>query len=77
MTIFCHLIAAVLCGLSLLPSIYGLALGFPYGAQKVRGVNIGGWLVLEVYPSNVCFHFLHMLMGSCVWPPAMDHPFSL
>lgn len=47
MTIFCHLIAAVLCGLSLLPSTYGLALGFPYGAQKVRGVNIGGWLVLE------------------------------
>lgn len=21
--------------------------GFPYGSQKVRGVNIGGWLVLE------------------------------
>lgn len=22
--------------------------GFPYGAQKVRGVSLGGWLVLEV-----------------------------
>lgn len=22
--------------------------GFPYGTQKVRGVNLGGWLVLEV-----------------------------
>jgi hypothetical protein len=22
--------------------------GFPYGDQKVRGVNLGGWLVLEV-----------------------------
>lgn len=22
--------------------------GFPYGQQKVRGVNLGGWLVLEV-----------------------------
>jgi hypothetical protein len=22
--------------------------GFPYGSSKVRGVNIGGWLVLEV-----------------------------
>lgn len=22
--------------------------GFPYGSQKVRGVNLGGWLVLEV-----------------------------
>ena len=21
--------------------------GFPYGSQKVRGVNLGGWLVLE------------------------------
>jgi hypothetical protein len=28
----------------------GLAItpGFPYGSQKVRGVNVGGWLVLEV-----------------------------
>jgi glucan 1,3-beta-glucosidase len=27
--------------------------GFPYGSEKVRGVNLGGWLVLEVccYPS--------------------------
>jgi len=22
-------------------------LTFPYGSQKVRGVNLGGWLVLE------------------------------
>lgn len=22
--------------------------GFPYGSRKVRGVNLGGWLVLEV-----------------------------
>lgn len=29
--------------------------GFPYGSQKVRGVNLGGWLVLEVcsFPSRV------------------------
>ena len=27
--------------------------GFPYGSEPVRGVNLGGWLVLEVcyYPS--------------------------
>jgi hypothetical protein len=24
------------------------AWGFPYGSQKVRGVNLGGWLLLEV-----------------------------
>jgi len=49
MTIFPSLIALALCALSLLPSVYGLSLGFPYAAQKVRGVNIGGWLVLEVH----------------------------
>ena len=32
----------------LLPSIAALTFGFPYGSQKVRGVNLGGWLVLEV-----------------------------
>lgn len=26
----------------------GPALRFPYGQTKVRGVNLGGWLVLEV-----------------------------
>ncbi|RDB29660.1 Glucan 1,3-beta-glucosidase [Hypsizygus marmoreus] len=35
-------------GSSLLPSLVGaLTYGFPYGSQKVRGVNLGGWLVLE------------------------------
>lgn len=32
----------------LFPSIAALTFGFPYGFQKVRGVNLGGWLVLEV-----------------------------
>ncbi len=47
---FClvRLAAVVLYGLSLFQSAYGLTFGFPYGSQKVRGVNIGGWLVLEV-----------------------------
>ncbi|KAF7347576.1 Glycoside hydrolase family 5 protein [Mycena venus] len=35
----------VILGLSFISS--ALALGFPYGSQKVRGVNLGGWLVLE------------------------------
>jgi hypothetical protein len=26
--------------------------GFPYGSTKVRGVNLGGWLVLEVSPDE-------------------------
>ena len=35
--------------------------GFPYGSQPVRGVNLGGWLVLEVCyrPSaSLCFLIL-------------------
>lgn len=35
-------------GISLLPAVLSLKFSFPYGAQKVRGVNLGGWLVLEV-----------------------------
>jgi len=27
--------------------IFAFTPGFPYGSQKVRGVNLGGWLVLE------------------------------
>jgi len=34
--------------LSLIPAVLSLSLGFPYGSEKVRGVNLGGWLVLEV-----------------------------
>lgn len=34
--------------LSLFQSISAFAPGFPYGSSKVRGVNLGGWLVLEV-----------------------------
>lgn len=33
-------------GLSVVNSVLGW--GFPYGQEKVRGVNLGGWLVLEV-----------------------------
>ncbi|KZP25281.1 glycoside hydrolase family 5 protein [Athelia psychrophila] len=36
-----------LLGLSLIPSALSFTPGFPYGSQKVRGVNLGGWLVLE------------------------------
>ncbi|CAA7264787.1 unnamed protein product [Cyclocybe aegerita] len=41
------LFTAVVYGLSLVHSINALTFGFPYGSQKVRGVNLGGWLVLE------------------------------
>ncbi|KAF7307162.1 Glycoside hydrolase family 5 protein [Mycena indigotica] len=34
-------------GLSLLSVAFAIRPGFPYGSTKVRGVNLGGWLVLE------------------------------
>ncbi|GLB35841.1 putative glycosyl hydrolase 5 (cellulase A) family protein [Lyophyllum shimeji] len=37
---------ALLC-LSVVSSVAAISPGFPYGSQKVRGVNLGGWLVLE------------------------------
>lgn len=33
--------------LSIASSSLAITPGFPYGSQKVRGVNLGGWLVLE------------------------------
>ena len=32
----------------LLPAALAFSPGFPYGAQKVRGVSLGGWLLTEV-----------------------------
>ncbi|KAF8808109.1 exo-1,3-beta-glucanase [Phlegmacium glaucopus] len=40
-------LVALASALYFLPSIAALTFGFPYGSQKVRGVNLGGWLVLE------------------------------
>jgi hypothetical protein len=44
------LLTAVVCTSSVLSSLYVAAISpsFPYGSEKVRGVNLGGWLVLEV-----------------------------
>ncbi|KAJ7754931.1 glycoside hydrolase family 5 protein [Mycena maculata] len=39
--------ARAILGLSILSSAVAFNGGFPYGSEKVRGVNLGGWLVLE------------------------------
>lgn len=41
-------------GVTVVSGVKAITPGFPYGSQKVRGVNIGGWLVTEVrvYSSN-------------------------
>lgn len=41
-------VASAVLGLALLPNALAFSPSFPYGSQKVRGVNLGGWLVLEV-----------------------------
>lgn len=44
-----RLLLSVLACLALASPIFGaLQYGFPYGKEKIRGVNLGGWLVLEV-----------------------------
>jgi len=40
-------LSSTILGLFLIPSAFGFTPGFPYGSTKVRGVNLGGWLVLE------------------------------
>jgi glucan 1,3-beta-glucosidase len=43
-----------LVGLSLFHSVSSqFSPGFPYDSQKVRGVNLGGWLLLEVHAMTV------------------------
>ena len=38
----------------ILPAAHAFSPGFPYGSKKIRGVNLGGWLLLEVryHPFN-------------------------
>jgi glucan 1,3-beta-glucosidase len=54
----------------LFPSIAALTFGFPYGSQKVRGVNLGGWLVLEVYYDPNFLETSNLLSYK-----ALDYPF--
>ncbi|KAG1765106.1 glycoside hydrolase family 5 protein [Suillus occidentalis] len=42
-----HLLSLAVLGVSAIPSVLSFQPGFSYGSQKVRGVNLGGWLVLE------------------------------
>ena len=43
-----YFLTAVICSSSVLTSIYAISPSFPYDSKKIRGVNLGGWLVLEV-----------------------------
>lgn len=60
--------ATALYGLSLLSSAYAFNPTFPYGREKVRGVNLGGWLVLEVRRLA-----LHECFPSLTTRLAVDH----
>lgn len=55
-------------------AITALNPGFPYGEVKVRGVNLGGWLLTEVLLSGLpspCVHRLNAILT------ALDHSFAL
>ena len=41
------LASALIVFFTIIPSVHPLNTGFPYETQKIRGVNLGGWLVLE------------------------------
>ena len=43
-----RLLTSTLVGLSLAKSVFSITPGFSYGSETVRGVSLGGWLVLEV-----------------------------
>ena len=43
-----NVVIAVLGLFTLSPVFAAVIPAFPYGSQRVRGVNLGGWLVLEV-----------------------------
>jgi glucan 1,3-beta-glucosidase len=46
-------VATAICAASLALADYPISPGFPYGTdQKVRGVSLGGWLVVEVRRPN-------------------------
>ncbi|KAG0700651.1 glycoside hydrolase family 5 protein [Suillus ampliporus] len=42
-----RLVSLAVFGASAIPSVLSFQPGFNYGSEKVRGVNLGGWLVLE------------------------------
>jgi aryl-phospho-beta-D-glucosidase BglC (GH1 family) len=46
--------------LAFLPAAFAFSPSFPYGSQKVRGVSLGGWLVLEVSMSFFFFSLVRV-----------------
>ena len=48
--------------------------GFPYGSTKVRGVNLGGWLVLEVRASRTLSITLGLLTRAFAFSHGLRPP---
>lgn len=68
------LLAGLASLITLRVSAAALDYGFPYGQEKIRGVNLGGWLVLEVSLAR-WDHETSLL--SNLARPAMDHPIAV
>lgn len=60
-------------GFSLLGAVFAISPVFNYGKDEVRGVNLGGWLVLEVRFS--IFPSQGVLVTAI--SPALDHSISI
>jgi hypothetical protein len=60
-------------GLSLISSAVAFTPGFAYGSTKVRGVNLGGWLVLEVCVEHVFLFYASLTL----FLSAVDNSFAV
>lgn len=64
MSLLSRLVILAVLGFSAVPSALSFQAGFDYGSTKVRGVNLGGWLVLEVRDPNAASDTLFSLLSS-------------
>ena len=42
------------------PAAFAFNPSFPYGSEKIRGVSLGGWLVLEVNATKIIFFWVYV-----------------
>ncbi|KAK3078652.1 hypothetical protein LTS18_006968, partial [Coniosporium uncinatum] len=61
--IFRHAVAALLAASAVVASPVKRDMGFKWGKEKIRGVNIGGWLVLEPWITPSIFQKLDQSLG--------------
>lgn len=72
MKLFLRLLTTAVFGASFLSPATAFKPEFPYGKEKIRGVNLGGWLIVQVWcPELPVFSFIDASVL------AMDHPVDI